>query len=62
MSTRKKKNSATGYKVSYSMLNHLGKWKRHLTIITYTAQQEAQRYADQLNRGNSTKNARVRKA
>lgn len=62
MVTNKKRSSSKGYKVSYSILTHLGKWKRDITTITYKSKQEAQRYADQLNKGNNTKNARVRKA
>lgn len=64
MATSKKKtaNNSKGFRVSYSMLSHTGKWKRDVTAIVYKTKQEAQRYADQLNRGNSTRNARVRKA
>lgn len=64
MATNKKKSikQSNGYKVSYSMYLHTGKWKREVTVIVYKTKQEAQRYADQLNRGNNTKNARVRKA
>lgn len=64
MATSKKKtaSNSNGFRVSYSALLHTGKWKRDITAIVYKTKQEAQRYADQLNRGNSTRNARVRKA
>ena len=64
MATSKKKSdiNSKGFRVSFSLLLHTGKWKRQVTVITYKSKKEAQRYADQLNRGNSTKNARVRKA
>lgn len=64
MATSKKKstNNSKGFRVSYSMLLHTGKWKRDVTVIVYKTKQKAQRYADQLNRANNTKNARVRKA
>ena len=61
----KKSKSAkkqNGFRVSYSMLLHTGKWKRDLTTIVYATKEQAQRYADQLNNSNRYKNARVRKA
>lgn len=63
MATSKKKsaNKSKGFRVSYSMLSHTGKWKRDITAIVYKTRQEAQQYANQLNKGNSTRNARVRK-
>lgn len=64
---RSKKSKSTkksnGYRVSYSMYwESIGKWKRDVTAIVYKTKQEAQKYADQLNRGRDIKNARVRKA
>lgn len=55
-----KKNS--GFRVSYSMFWGNGTWKRDTTTIVYKTKKEAQKYADQLNRSNRYKNARVRKA
>lgn len=57
-STKKPK----GFRVSYSMYWGDGIWRRDVTAIVYKTRQEAQKYADQLNRGNSHRNARVRKA
>ena len=65
MATSKKKSAknAGGYRVSYWMYwESSGKWRKHVTAIVYKTRQEAQKYADQLNKGKKTKNARVRKA
>lgn len=51
-----------GYRVSYHQLTHNGKYVKGVTAIVYPTKAAAQRYADQLNRGLSYKNARVRKA
>lgn len=58
----KTKNKKTGYKVSYTQILHDGKTRKGVTVITYKTKEEAQRYATQLNKSNSWKNARVRKA
>jgi hypothetical protein len=65
MATSKKKTTkkTKGFRVSFSIYwDSIGVWKRAVTEIVYNTQQEAQRYADQLNKGRNTKNARVRKA
>ncbi len=61
-SSKKRTAKSTGFRVSYSMYWGDGKWKRAVTAIVYKTRQEAQKYADQLNKGNSHRNARVRKA
>lgn len=55
MATAKK-----GYKVSYSIKTQNG-WKRDETAITYKTKADAEKYAKQLNKGVSYKNARVKK-
>jgi hypothetical protein len=50
-----------GYKVSYTQILHNGKIRRDETVIIYKSKARAQDYADQLNRGRSYKNARVKK-
>ena len=50
------------YKVSYHQILHNGKIKKGVTEVTYKTKAEAQKYANQLNKSNSYKNARVRKA
>lgn len=58
-----KKDTSKGFRVSYSMYwESIGAWKRDVTAIVYTTREKAQRYADQLNKGQNTKNARVIKA
>lgn len=54
--------TAEAYRVSYHQILHDGKIKKSVTEITYKTKEEAQKYADQLNRGNYFKYARVRKA
>lgn len=56
------KKITKGYKVSYSMLDYQGKWKRFETGVVYRSKQLAQQYADQLNRSNRFKNALVKRA
>lgn len=50
------------YKVSYHQILHNGKIKKDITSISYKTKAEAKKYADQLNKGGSYKNARVRKS
>lgn len=50
------------YKVSYTQILHNGSTKKGITTISYDKKSDAKKYADQLNRSNSYKNARVRKA
>lgn len=59
---RKSAKKPNGFRVSFSMLLHTGKWKKDVTAIVYKTRLEAQNYADQLNRSHRFKNARVRKA
>ena len=49
------------YKVSYQMKTHDNKWKKDVTSITYNTKAEAQKYANQLNKGGRYRYARVRK-
>lgn len=50
------------YKVSYTQIMNDGKEKRSTTAVSYDTKAAAQKYANQLNKGGSYKNARVKKA
>ena len=51
------------YKVSYQQILHDGKTRKGVTEVTFKTKREAQKYADQLNKGSrSIRYARVRKA
>lgn len=47
------------YKVTYTQILHTGEEQQHTTEIEYKSEEEAQKYADQLNTGKSYKNAKV---